>query len=116
MSEKAWPPVINAILCAKVYRLSGRGPFRVNSFLPVLGIGLAFLNGMPLYYFKLVDSHVVADYGTHELEDDTAAQIEAIKLARSVREVRPELVGQHYSISVSVDGGGCVCTIPLEVT
>jgi hypothetical protein len=47
----------------------------------MLGICLAVLNGMPLYYFKLVDSRVVADYGTHELEDDTAAQIEAIKLA-----------------------------------
>jgi hypothetical protein len=71
---------------------------------------------MPLYYFKLVDSRMVVDHGTHELEDDTAAQIEAIKLARSVREARPELVGQHYSISVSVDGGGGGCTIPLEVT
>jgi hypothetical protein len=71
---------------------------------------------MPLYYFKLVDRRVVADYGTHELEDDTAAHTEAIKLARSVREARPDLVGQHYSISVSVDGGGGVCTIPLEVT
>jgi hypothetical protein len=82
----------------------------------VLGISLALLNGVPLYYFKLVDSRVVADYGTHELEDDTVAQIEAIKLARSVREARPELIGQHNSISVSVDGGGGVCTIPLEVT
>jgi hypothetical protein len=71
---------------------------------------------MPLYYFKLVDSRVVADYGAHELEDDTAVQIEAIKLARSVREAHPDLVGQHYSISVSVVGGGGVCSIPLEVT
>jgi hypothetical protein len=81
----------------------------------MLGICLAVLNGMPLYYFKLVDSRVVADYGTHELED-TAAQIEAIKLARSVCEARPELVGRHCSISVSVDDRGGVCTIPLEIT
>jgi hypothetical protein len=71
---------------------------------------------MPLYYFKLVDSYVVADYGTHELEDDASAQIEAIKLARSVREARPDLVGQHCSISVSVEGGAGICIVPLEVT
>jgi hypothetical protein len=71
---------------------------------------------MPLYYFKLIDSHVVADYGTHKLEDDTAAQIEAIKLARSVREARPDLVGKHCSISVTVEGAAGICIIPLEVT
>jgi hypothetical protein len=37
---------------------------------------------MPLYYFKLVDGRIVRDYGAHELLDDTAAQVEAIK-ARS---------------------------------
>jgi len=41
---------------------------------------------MPLYYFKLIDSRFVSDYGVHDLQDGTAAQIEAIKLARSVRE------------------------------
>jgi hypothetical protein len=41
--------------------------------------------------------------------------IEAIKLARSARQACPELVGQHCSISVSVEGGGGICIIPLEV-
>ena len=34
---------------------------------------------MPLYYFKLVDSIIVADHGVHELVDDDAARVEAIK-------------------------------------
>jgi hypothetical protein len=53
---------------------------------------------MPRYYFKLVDGHLVANYGAHDLENDTAAQIAAIELARSGREARPELVGHRYSI------------------
>jgi hypothetical protein len=70
---------------------------------------------MPLYYFKLVDRRIVTDYGVRDLQDDTAAQMEATKLARSVREARPDLVGQHYSISVSADGRGAICIIPLEI-
>jgi hypothetical protein len=46
---------------------------------------------VPLYYFKLVDSIIVADHGVHELVDDDAARVEAIKLARSLRETRPQL-------------------------
>jgi hypothetical protein len=65
---------------------------------------------MPRYYFRLADGHLV-----HELPDDTAAQIAAIELARSVREVRPELVGQRYAISVSDELGTDVCVIPLEI-
>jgi hypothetical protein len=70
---------------------------------------------MPRYYFKLVDGHLVANYGAHDLVDDTAAQIAAIELARSVREARPELVGHRYSISVTDELGGDVCTIALEI-
>jgi hypothetical protein len=47
---------------------------------------------MPRYYFRLADG--TSNYGVHELPDDTAAQIAAIELARSVREVRPELIGK----------------------
>jgi hypothetical protein len=65
------------------------------------------------YYFRLADGHLVANYGVHELPDDTAAQIAAIEFARSVREVRPELVGQRYTISVSDELGADV--IPLEI-
>jgi hypothetical protein len=83
-------------------------------FSPVLGICLAFLNGMPLYYFKLVDSRVVADYGTHELEDDTATQIEAIKLARSVCEARPELVGRHCSYPFQWMAGAACALYPWK--
>jgi hypothetical protein len=70
---------------------------------------------MPLYSFKLVDTRFVSDYGVHELEDETVAQIEAIRLARSVREARPELIGQHCSISVTDETGAGVCIIPLEI-
>jgi len=40
---------------------------------------------MPLYYFKVVDARLVSDYGVHDLADDAEAQIEAIKLAQSIR-------------------------------
>jgi uncharacterized protein DUF6894 len=46
---------------------------------------------MPLYHFKLIDSRIVSDHGVHDLPDETAAQIEAIKLARSLRAARPEV-------------------------
>jgi hypothetical protein len=70
---------------------------------------------MPLYYFKLVDAHFVSDYGVHELADDVVAQIEALKLAESLRESRPHLIGLHYSISVTDEYGGGVCVIPLDL-
>ena len=69
---------------------------------------------MQRYHFKLVDSRRVADYGSHELIDDTIAQIEAIKLARSLRDDRPELVGQNYSISVTDEEGAGICVIPID--
>jgi hypothetical protein len=70
---------------------------------------------MPLYHFKLVDTHIVADHGFHDLADETAAQIEAIKLARSLRTARPELVGMHCSISVTSEDGAGICIIPIEI-
>jgi hypothetical protein len=45
------------------------------------GTRFAFQPSMPRYYFKLVDGHLVANYGAHDLENDTAAQIAAIELA-----------------------------------
>jgi hypothetical protein len=69
---------------------------------------------MPLYYFKLVDSHFVSDCGRRGLMDDTVAKIEAIKLAQSLREARPNLVGQHYSISVTNEEGAGICVVPLD--
>jgi hypothetical protein len=56
---------------------------------------------MPLYHFKLVDTRIVSDHGTHDLADETTAQIQAIKLARSLRTARPELIGMNCSISVT---------------
>jgi hypothetical protein len=35
---------------------------------------------MPPYHFKLVDSHIVSDHGVHSLTDETAAQIEALRV------------------------------------
>jgi hypothetical protein len=69
---------------------------------------------MPRYHFKLVDSRRVTDYGSHELIDDAIAQIEGIKLARSLRLERPELTGQNYSISVTTEDGIGICVIPLD--
>jgi hypothetical protein len=69
---------------------------------------------MPLYNFKLVDSHVVSGCGTHELLNDLVAEIEARRMARSVRETRPELRHKHYSISVTRDDGTGVCIVPLD--
>jgi hypothetical protein len=40
---------------------------------------------VPLYYFKLVDSIIVADHGVHELVDDAAARVEANWLAHFAR-------------------------------
>ena len=71
---------------------------------------------MPLYYFKLVDSIIVADHGVHELVDDAAARVEAIKLAHSLRKTRPHLRGSHYTISVTAEDGTGVCLIALDET
>ncbi|BBZ96879.1 hypothetical protein ACVIWV_001315 [Bradyrhizobium diazoefficiens] len=69
---------------------------------------------MPLYSFKLINTRLVSDFGVHELPGEAEAQIEAIRLARSLRETRPELIGHHYSVSVINDDGAAVCTIPLD--
>jgi hypothetical protein len=70
---------------------------------------------MPFFHFKLVDSKIVTDHGVHDLPDSTTAQIEAIKLARSLRVSRPELIGLNWTISVTDENGKTVCTIPLEI-
>jgi hypothetical protein len=70
---------------------------------------------MPLFYFRLVDKIFVSDYGAHDLPDETAAQIAALDLAKSLRETRTELVGKHYSISVTDGYGAGVCEIPLDI-
>ena len=69
---------------------------------------------MPLFYFRLVDSNFVADYGADDLSDETVAEIEAIKLAKSLRDTRPQLLGKHYSISVTDGYGAGVCVVPLD--
>ena len=68
---------------------------------------------MPFYHFKLVDTRIVGDHGTHYLADENAAQIEAIELARSLRAARPELVGKNCAVSVTDEGGAGTCIIPL---
>jgi hypothetical protein len=69
---------------------------------------------MPLYHFKLVDSRIVSDDGVHDLPDETVAQIEAIRLARSLRATRPELLGQSCSISVTDGREAGICVIQLD--
>jgi len=60
---------------------------------------------MPRYYFKLVDGHLVTNYGVHDLDGEIAAQIAAIEFARSIRQERPELIGKRYSVSVTDEFG-----------
>jgi hypothetical protein len=69
---------------------------------------------MPLYYFKLVDSRIVSDHGVHQLADEAAARKAAIELARSIRETRPDLVGQSCSVSVTDEYGAGICLVPLR--
>lgn len=69
---------------------------------------------MPKYYFKLVDSSIVADHGVHELPNPAVACSEAFRLAHSLHETRPELRGQHCSISVTDELGTGICIIPLD--
>ncbi|MET4476479.1 hypothetical protein [Bradyrhizobium sp. F1.13.3] len=71
-------------------------------------------SSMTDFHFKLVDSRIISDHGGHDLADETAAQIEAIKLARSLRETRPELVGRNCSIHVVDEHGKAVCVIPVD--
>ncbi|MGY4432897.1 hypothetical protein ACVWWO_005374 [Bradyrhizobium sp. F1.13.1] len=69
---------------------------------------------MPKFHFKLVDTHIVSDHGVHDLSNETTAQIEAIKLARSVRATRPELAGRNCSVSVVDENGKGICLIPVD--
>jgi hypothetical protein len=69
---------------------------------------------MPLYYFKLVDSRIVSDHGVHKLADEAAARKAAIELARSIRETRPDLVGQGCSVSVTDEYGAGICLVPVD--
>jgi hypothetical protein len=69
---------------------------------------------MPRYYFKLVDTSLVANHGVHELANPQEARSEAVRLAQSLRETRPQLLGKHYSISVTDEAGAGVCVIPLD--
>jgi hypothetical protein len=64
---------------------------------------------------RAVDGHLVANFGVHDLEHETAAQIAAIELARSIRQDKPELVGHGYSVSVTDEVGADVCRIPIEI-
>jgi hypothetical protein len=68
---------------------------------------------MPSFHFKLVDGNIVSDYGTHGLDDETSAQIEALKLARSLSETRPEFATKNCVLVVTGENGEMVCAIPL---
>src|SRR6267142_238495 len=64
---------------------------------------------------RLVDSTLASDYGAHELADANEARSEAIELARSVREARPDLIGKHCSISVTDEAGAGICVVPIDM-
>lgn len=69
---------------------------------------------MAKFHFKLIDTNIVSDHGVHDLLDETAAQIEAIKLARSLRDTRPDLAGRKCSVVVVDEHGRQVCIIPID--
>jgi hypothetical protein len=69
---------------------------------------------MPLFFFKLVDSTFVSAIGVHDLPSAAVARTEAVEIARSLRETRPELIGNHYSVSVTDENGGGVCVVGLD--
>ncbi len=81
------------------------------------GFCLSHCRGQPLCLFlptSLLIRISFPDFGAHDLPSETEAQIEAIKLARSLRETRPELVGKGYSIFVIDDDDAAICVIPLD--
>jgi len=45
-------------------------------------------------HLKLVDGNIVSDHSPPELDDETMAQIEALKLAHSLSEMHPEFSGK----------------------
>lgn len=69
---------------------------------------------MPLYHFKLIDGLVISDHGVHDLKDDIAAQIEALRLAQSVRGSQPELLGKVCAMSVTGEDCTLLCLMPIE--
>ena len=69
---------------------------------------------MPNFHFKLTDTRIVSDHGVHDLPDNSSAQIEAIKLARSLRATRPELAGRGCVVSVVDENGKTICLIPID--
>jgi hypothetical protein len=65
--------------------------------------------------FQAGGSHLVSDYGFHELGDVEEARAEAIELAHSVCEARPGLIGKHGPISVTDEEGAGVCLVPIDM-
>jgi hypothetical protein len=66
------------------------------------------------YYFKFVDTTFIATVDIYELPDEASARAEAEKVAQSFRDTRPDLLGEHYSVSVTRDDGAGVCAVPLD--
>ncbi len=91
-------------------------PFRARTseeliaLLSAVAIAVLAVLIVTMLYFgrEIIIPIALADHGVHELVDDDAARVEAIKLARSLRETRPQLRGSHCSISVTAP--------PLEKT
>ncbi len=69
---------------------------------------------MQRYFFDLVDTTDAVNVNGAVLDDDNAARKVAHHLARDVREVRPELIGQGYAILVRTDGGDEISRVPID--
>ena len=70
---------------------------------------------MPLYYFRLVDSNFVRDYGAHNLPSETEAQIAAIELARVVAGDQIRLDREALFYLRDRPKRRRICVIPLDV-
>ena len=56
------------------------------------------------------------DHGVHDLPDVATAHAEAKRLAQTLIEGQPELIGRHCSVSVTDEAGAGVRMVPLPET
>jgi hypothetical protein len=68
---------------------------------------------VPRYHFGLADHHTVEDQGGRVLADDIVASNAADDLALSIYEVRPDLRGKGYSVTVTDAAGREVHRAPV---
>ena len=69
--------------------------------------------GMPLYYFKQVDTRIVPNHGVHNLPDEAAARLEAIKASALFARNSPE-VDRAALLYLTDEHGAGICVVPVD--